>query len=327
MDTTTIQALQGTLTSPDYNPNNSKPWVVTNRLEIPIHAWMVSKDGILFDTGFVVAPNSLNWLPNSLYPDLTYYIWKEEMTGAFAFVTKTDYATDPPAPSGYPNSYAYEFTPDMLQQPGDIGPLPGTSAFPLPAGMLIPQDSPRVVVGCGQSVNGYLVRYQYWHSTDDSYSLPPGDKRTISLTTVTGMTDTTTDQTTVSSSVSTSASAGWGPVSASVSASLSTSSSTMHSFTITEQTTRFESIELNNFTTGIVTFMTWQLIDEVDIFANTSTTIYAPTASIICARLPKIYTQLQTPEFTPEKARNPSREERQITSAWRESARPVERSR
>jgi hypothetical protein len=166
---------------------------------------------------------------------------------------------------------------------------------------------------------GYLVRYQYWRGTDDSYSLPPGDRRTLTVTTTTGLENTTTEQTVVSQSMAASASAGWGPISSNVSYALSESSNTTHTYTITEQTTRYESIELFNFTQDTVMYLAWQMMDVIDVY-GLSNGVYVPGASIVSARAPKIYAGPFKPVAYEPTGRVPSPEEEALFLRLRSAA-------
>ena len=82
-------------------------------------------------------------------------------------------------------------TSNYLSDPNDIGPVPVPTKQ-----VLIPSDSPRVVVGSGQvpTANNVpqnsIVREQYWKLLPDSYSLAPGATKQVSFTLTTGMEST-----------------------------------------------------------------------------------------------------------------------------------------
>jgi hypothetical protein len=168
----------------------------------------------------------------------------------------------------------------MLTSPNDIGPFPAPSPS-----MLIPVDSPSVLVGCGVVAGGNIVtREQYWHRTSESFALAPKQTHTIGFSSTRGMQETTSEQSTVATSLGLSASAGWGPISASVSASLSATSTSFQQVTVTEETTHYETIVLSNPSDKTQYFLKWQLMDVVTVFdkGNQRT----PLASIVLAQAP-----------------------------------------
>jgi hypothetical protein len=196
-----------------------------------------------------------------------WYVCNSASTGAFVWQFKLE----------RPDNYT--ISRENLRKPNDIGRFP----VPTPSTM-IPVDSPRVLVACGTASNGnYITREQYWRRTSDSYALAPGQKHTVGFSTTSGMEQTSSTQNEVSQQLGLSASAGWGPVSASVSASLSMNSTTFQQVTVTTETTRYETIELENKTTKVQVILKWQLIDIITIFDKTT---HKPTASIIIAQSP-----------------------------------------
>lgn len=171
-------------------------------------------------------------------------------------------------------------TSEYQSGPNDIGPVPSPTKQ-----VLIPPDSPRVVVGSGVVAGqNSVVREQYWKRLPDSYSLAPGAKKQVSYTLTTGMQSTTSQQDTISASLGLSASAGWGPISASVSASLSKTSTTFQQQTYTTQATTFTSMELQNETQKPQTLLVWQLTDIVTIFDPK----WVPLGSIVTGGEPVI---------------------------------------
>jgi hypothetical protein len=172
-------------------------------------------------------------------------------------------------------------TSGMLVAPNEIGSFPK----PTPS-MLIPIDSPRVLVACGVAASGNVVtRDQYWRRTPDSFALAPGQSHTIGFSSTSGLQETTSEQSTVAASLGVSASGGWGPISASVSASLSGTSTSFHQVTVTSEIRRFETIVLKNESkTASQLFFKWQLMDVVTVFDKTDR--LKPLSSIVLAQLP-----------------------------------------
>ena len=147
---------------------------------------------------------------------------------------------------------------------------PNSFAYPVPdATCMIPGDSPRVLVAVGVAANGsVVVREQYWHLSSESFVLAPKAKHTINMTRTSGKLETTSEQQTVSTNLGLSVSGGWGPVSASLSAAVSHDSSTMQQVTISETDTRYEQVEHTNGTDSPMTYLVWQLVDQVSIIAR-----------------------------------------------------------
>lgn len=284
MDALTLAALSGTLTSPDIDFNNQQSINVSNSTGAALAGFVVMTDGsAIWALDAAAGADQAEQAP---IPNKIYVIWRELYTGAFASVQLID----------FDQSLDYSITRVDLCRPGEIGPLPKPNSD-----IIVPPDSARVLVGTGSLDNALVVRYQYWHSTGDSYSLPPGDQRTCSVTLTTGMQDTSSDQETVASSTNVSASAGWGPISASVSKSLSHSSTTMHSYTVTSQTTRYDTITLVNSSQESIMYIAWQLMDVIDVFAP-STPGVGPAASIVSRRPPLIYDGPYNPAALPAPA-------------------------
>lgn len=149
-----------------------------------------------------------------------------------------------------------------LLDPNDIGEVPVPSRT-----KVIPPDGPRILVGTGKLPVGNTVsREQFWQRQPESYSIAPGQTKTVTYTATSGTQDSSSNEETVNKSVSASASAGWGPISASVSAALSTSSTTSQQVTVTTQTTSFVANEYENKNDYPEMLLFWQLVDVVTVF-------------------------------------------------------------
>ncbi|WP_445516350.1 hypothetical protein [Streptomyces sp. NEAU-174] len=215
-----------------------------------------------------------------------YWLFVNAWSGAFAavFQTPTDGSSD---------IYITDW--DLLE-PNDIGTIPTPDTD---AGILIPTDSPRIVVGSGLlGPTGYgtpnvVIREQFWQRLPDSYSIAPGETKHSSYTVTSGRQQTTSELSTLEASVNASASAGWGPVSASVSASLSTSSTNFQQVTVTEQTTSYvsEKYSLDQGAESPEMMLYWQLADVVTIYDWEGT----PLGSIITGTQPTVIGGPYTP--------------------------------
>lgn len=260
MSTTFASAVQGTLRSNAAPPGGQSIVTVRNRLFFPITVIWVDESGISYPLH-----------PCDLPPDGavriashsgSQFIAASALTGGLIGVI-----------SIAPGQDRYYVAPPMLQRPNHIGMPPRPDA-PTDAGRmsglrLLPDDSPRVVVGCGRMANGgVLLREQYWRRTAASFTLAPGESRQVSITQSQGLERTSSSQESVQSALSVGVSAGWGGISASISASLNKSSSSAQQVTITEQTTRLEQTLLENKTEQVRTFFVWQLIDALTIFSK-----------------------------------------------------------
>jgi hypothetical protein len=170
---------------------------------------------------------------------------------------------------------------NLLVAPNDIGPVPEPNAD-----TVVPKDTPRVVVGIGSLNGNRVVREQFWRRIPQSYSLAPGETRTVTHTTTSGMQTTTSQLDTVAASVGVSASAGWGPVSASVSASLSRSTTTFQQVTVSSEESVHHSDTVTNNTTIPQMYVLWQLMDVVTVLKDS----YEPdvVSSIVSGLLPTI---------------------------------------
>jgi hypothetical protein len=277
-----IDALKGDLPSPAPAGKTALTFNLTNHFEVPITAVYLNTNGLQdistlrdFNPG-----DSHGFYP--AYPG-DYFLITAKATGGFMCVaTVPDPAGSAPAGGGSSlfaaedkkkggnsgqgngkSSVAHTVGPADLMAPNAIGPLPAATAD-----ILIPPDSPRVVVGCARiKKDKYLVREQFWHRQSDSYSLAPGEKRNISLTTQSGRQSTSSEQTTVLKSLDLGLDIGWGPISARFSASLSRTTTGFQQVTVTEQSTAFMSLQLHNTdpkNTKVV--LCWQLIDMIGVF-------------------------------------------------------------
>ncbi|MFJ6482375.1 hypothetical protein ACIQK6_19975 [Streptomyces sp. NPDC091682] len=237
----------------------------TNQTCIPLSLYLLSTEGDHFScqtTPDQYLPEGTVLLPANGQESYTrqdsgtdwYWLFTNSYTGAFAAAVRT------------PESGSVTITSFDLLDPNDIGlpPKPGD-------GVIIPQDSPSIMVGCGELETGnVVVREQYWQRLPDSYSIAAGAKRTISYTTTAGMESTTSEQSHVAESVTGSATAGWGPVSATLTASLSNDSTTFQQASTNVETTAYVSQTYDN-SKGVKsrTCFYWQLTNVLTMFDST----------------------------------------------------------
>ncbi|MGO7540590.1 hypothetical protein ACC680_18610 [Rhizobium ruizarguesonis] len=169
----------------------------------------------------------------------------------------------------------------LLTSPNDIGPVPQPTAS-----MLVPPDSPRILVGCSTLADGKtVVREQFWDRQGDSCTLAPGEKKTITTTVTTGRQETSTHESTLAASLGMNASVGFGPFSASVSSSLSMTSRSFQQVTVSEQNTAYFADELTNpYTDQACLVLRWQLTDVITIFQPEG----PPCGSVIIGESPII---------------------------------------
>lgn len=147
----------------------------------------------------------------------------------------------------------------VLTEPNNIGEPLAPSAT-----MLIPPDSPRVLVGYGLADNDYgVTREQYWRRSADSFSLPPRSEKVVRVSVTNGMESTSSSLEDISKNTGASLSAGWGPIAASVSASLSEHSSRFQSVTLTEQRAIDVADTFKNDSDKDVVVFRWQLVDVI----------------------------------------------------------------
>jgi hypothetical protein len=294
MNDTYQKAINGTLKS-STGPGSGQGLTFYNMTAMPLAMYLISADGSHLgwstqtqsfqpgEPGYIIAgTTNAGQQGGSSMPQANptlgwYWLFTNALTGAFA-------AVFPTPPSG---GDIYITTWDLLE-PNDIGTIPTPDRA---AGVLIPTDSPRIVVGCGLSSQGgispnVVVREQFWQRLPDSYSIAPGETKQCSYTVTCGKQETTSELSTLESSVSASASGGWGPVSASVSASLSTSSTNFQQVTVTEQTTSYvaETYSLEQDAKSPEMMLCWQLADTVTIYDSQG----SPLGSIVTGTTPTV---------------------------------------
>ncbi|MET8686915.1 hypothetical protein ABZV77_22130 [Streptomyces sp. NPDC004732] len=259
MNSTYQQALDGTLVSEDGPTGN--PATFTNQTCVPLYLYLLSTDGQHFSAlgspdqympegsiglsanggSYTRQDPGVNW----------YWVFMNGYSGAFAAACQT------------PSDGSVTITSFDLLDPNDIGLPPQPGDY-----VLIPPDSVPAMVGCGILPNkNAVVRQQFWQRLPDSYSIGPGETKTVENTLTSGMEQTTSNLTTVEGSVMGSASAGWGPVSASISASLSASATSFQQFTTTTQTTSYVSdFYQNTSETDSEMHLYWQLTDSITVY-------------------------------------------------------------
>lgn len=282
------ELLDGTLTW-NGNPENYNT-VVTNYLPVAVELAYVPNPGAPFPNCSgrkVLAPGGGTYtLTNPTGTDYPPGYYEATVVATGALVDVFDASTATP-------SVTLDAT--VLSAPNDIGPIPVPTAriveppSKAPSGtssMVVPPDSPRVLVGCGTAPNGNLVlREQYWARQNDSLCLAGNETRTVSYTVTSGMQQTSSDTTTLSASLSSSISGGWGPVSASLSASLSKSSTSFQQVTVSEQTTSYVANEIHNPHDEPIAFLRWQLVDVITVFDMATS---QPIASLMQGANPTI---------------------------------------
>ncbi|MEU9702872.1 hypothetical protein [Streptomyces sp. NPDC047981] len=267
------QALDGTLTS--QITGNTGRFTFANTTEIPLGGYLVSDTGVWLG----VVPQGNTFGPGNPAIDLepgeqwrtyttpldfgSYFVFVNRYSGAFALVF--------PAMNAQPDGPNWNITIDCscLLDPNDIGIPPTPNAY-----VIVPPDSPRVVVGCGVVNGNTVAREQYWRRLPQSYSIAKGEVRTESYTTSSGIEATSSQQADLATSVGVSASAGWGPISTSLSASVSAGSSTFQQVTTNTQSTSFLSESFDN-TAGesAQMYLYWGLTNVVTIFDATGTAL------------------------------------------------------
>lgn len=193
-----------------------------------------------------------------------YIMVLNNLTGSFITLFEVPESDRPPV--------EFKIDPTRLSPPNNIGIFPEPNRE-----VIIPPDSPRVLVGCGvlkgsgstAADGNIIVREQYWERMSDSYSLAAGEQKTLSSTTTEGTETTSSSTSEMAVSLGLDASAGWGPVSASASATLSSEASHFQQVTVTEQSTLFASDTLSNETADAVMYLKWQLTDVITVFTST----------------------------------------------------------
>ncbi|MBC7577410.1 MAG: hypothetical protein H7312_08635 [Tardiphaga sp.] len=261
MNANYVAALNGTLVSPTGGAALSSVEFY-NDLPFTVQLFFIDGSGYHQYLGTIFA-NSNAPVSNVNVGD--FFLFSLPTSGAFISVIELTSAT------------GYHLDNTLLIDPNDIGPIPQPNQT-----VMVPPNSPRVLVACGtlpptgpgetiSSTSNYVTREQYWALQGDSYSIVPGETRTISFTVTSGKQETSSEQATVAASVGTSAGGGWGPVSASVSASLNMSASVFQQVTITEQTSTYVSDVVTNNSKVPILVLRWQMVDVLTIFTLTGT--------------------------------------------------------
>lgn len=274
MKTDYIEALKGHLASPKARTVTPKfTPIIINTFDVPVSVVWLTPEGYQdVSTMKTVAPGcgvAMRVGKDDVHFEGDCFLVTSRDTGGFMCTVKL---VAPDAKAHPKNGYIVG--PHDLVQPGDIGPLPE----PTPD-QPIPNDSPRVVVGAssfkkpaddkggkGHYHHFRIVREQFWHRASNSYSLAPGEERTVNLTTTSGRQQMSSEEKTVQKSLDLGAAVGWGPISASISSSLSSTTTGFQQMTISEQSTTYVSTVLKNDSTVARTVLYWQLIDIVTVF-------------------------------------------------------------
>ncbi|MGW8353305.1 hypothetical protein [Streptomyces wedmorensis] len=296
MNDTYQAALDGTLASP---PKEAMAHVlIINDTSIPLDIFYVDQSanlcGLDVDGAWIAGLPGITLGPDGDTVVITgdcwadsYWVAKSHYSGAFAAALQNPGGKSTLTFSGF----------DLLD-PNNIGPIPEPSPD-----ILIPQDSPSVLVATGLVQHGTTVRTpvdttlieqaglgvavtreQFWHCMGESYSLAPGETRTVSYSVTQGMQESSSESETTNASVGVSVSAGWGPFSASVSASLSESSTTTQQLTVSTQTTSFVSSTYQNLSEQPELNLLWQLTDVVTVYDKDG----RPLVSVISGEAPSV---------------------------------------
>lgn len=257
---------------------------ISNNLGVPLVAGILALDGSVYPAmelppgkiGSKTAPVNWYWL-----------IWARD--GSLASV----YAG---VASG---NLSLTISPADLSEPGDIGPVPVPTTD-----VVIPNDSPSILVGYGQAKDKsgkstYLTRSQFWKRSGDSITLAPGETVETSYTSTTGIQETSSTTETVAASLNASASAGWGPVSVSISAGLNTSSTSFQQYVSTQTDTRFESRTYAPDPNSTRMIFRWQLYDVVSVTAAIDNKVLA---QVTTAQLPDVVKVYKVNELLPPAA-------------------------
>jgi hypothetical protein len=276
------QYLGGLLKSKDNNVLG--PVTITNNLGVPVVAGVLMLDGSVYPAmelppgkaATKTAPVNWYWL-----------IWARD--GSLASVYAGVAA----------GSLSLAIGPTDLSEPGDIGPVPVPTTD-----VVIPNDSPSILVGYGQAKDKdgkptHLTRSQFWKRSGDSITLAPGESVVTSYTSTTGIQETSSNTETVATSLNASASAGWGPVSASISAGLNTSSTSFQQYVATQIDSRFESRTYASDPNSTRIIFRWQLYDVVSVTAAADNRVLA---QVTTAQLPDVVNVWKESELLPPEA-------------------------
>lgn len=303
MDSTYTQALNGTLYAA---PTGSEFQItVSNQLPIPVILYQVQSNGTRVLIGTV---NMLTDIFVSDQAQGDYIYVAAAYSGAFVSVISVVSGT-----TTYPIDYG------VLCDPNDVGEIPEPSRD-----IMVPQDTPLVMVACGTMNEGQtaatvattVTREQYWTLLGDSYSLSPGEVRQVSYTVISGRQVTSSTEASISASLGMSGSAGWGPISASLSASLNMSASVSQQVSVNQETTSYISDTLSNDGTAAMLVYRWQLMDQITLFNAGGT----PIGSVVSGLAP-IVAKPVDPASVPETlVRTPVLEKRRGTISLKENA-------
>ena len=298
-----LEALQNTLSSPNatiVSPSATQlsNVMISNRLAISVVifalddagrrlGWHPAQPGssptaprtLAFgQPGVTIAPNWGLRLPS--WCSGGYAVVLAQASGAFVCVI-------PSLPSTSTEAFSFTVSPDVLLQPNCIGPVPVPGQ-----NVIVPPDSPRVLVGCGKTQGGLgLLREQFWQRLADSRPLAANETLTSSTTAVSGIQETTSTQSQLEASLGFSSSVGWGPLSTSISANLSTSSSTFQQVTVSSETTAYNDSVIDNSSGESAYLLYWQLMDIVTVLDSSGN----PQASVVTAIPPPIIAKHAAP--------------------------------
>jgi hypothetical protein len=241
------QYLSGTLTST--GAVRLDEVTITNRVGIPLMAGILAPDGSVYPAVYVSGVKQSKQAPANWY----WLIWARDGSLAAVFAGTAT------------GALSIVIGPTDLSEPGDIGPVPVPTSE-----IVIPNDSPAILVGCGQArdakgIPTYITRSQFWKRSGDSITLAPNEEVTTSYTSTTGIQETSSQTDTVATSLSASLSAGWGPVSASISAGLNTSSTSFQQYVSTQTDTRYEARTYKPEAGDTRMIFRWQLYDVVTV--------------------------------------------------------------
>lgn len=244
-------ALKGTLVSYMASAEVG-PLTFVNKLPIPVWVAWLGSDGRI-QARFPLKPTESHTFSSSS-PGYAYVVLTMD-SGAFVCAYKHDLAS----------GSSVLIDEKMLCKPNELGDRPEpTKLCP------IPRDTQPILVGVGTIVNSNpltsISRQQYWRLAPDSYVLAPGEKRSVGFEETSGMQSTTSTEDSLSTSLGLGLNVGWGPISASMSASITSTSTTMQQVVLTNETTRHESVELNNTSPDPVMYLYWQMMEIVTVF-------------------------------------------------------------
>lgn len=260
------------------------PVTITNNLGVPLMAGVLTLDGSVYSVmGLSPGKTESKSAPVNWY----WLIWARD--GSLASVY-AGVAT---------GSLSLKIGPTDLSEPGDIGPVPVPTTD-----VVIPNDSPSILVGYGQAKDKdgkptYLTRSQFWKRSGDSITLAPGESVMTSYTSTTGIQETSSTTETVATSLNASASAGWGPVSASISAGLNTSTTSFQQYVSTQTDTRFESRTYAPDPNSTRMIFRWQLYDVVSVTAAADNKVLA---QVTTAQLPDVVKVYRENDLLPPEA-------------------------